>query len=124
MPGREERVAAVVREIVSETLRERIKDPRIGFVSIVGVEVTKDLSLAKIHVSILGSDKEKESTMEGLKSAQGLIRSEVARGLGLRRAPELAFVLDEGIEHSVRVSEILREVSGDKLVPEADDTSS
>jgi ribosome-binding factor A len=124
MPGREERVAAVVREIVSETLRERIKDPRIGFVSIVGVEVTKDLSLAKIHVSILGSDKEKESTMEGLKSAQGLIRSEVARGLGLRRAPELAFVLDEGIEHSVRVSEILREVSGDKLAPEADDTSS
>lgn len=123
MPGREERVAAVIQEIVSETLRERIKDPRIGFVSVVGVEVTKDLSLAKVHVSILGSPQEKEATMEGLRSAQGLIRSEVARGLGLRRAPELAFVLDEGIEHSVRVSEILRKVSGDKPAPEGDDTS-
>ncbi|MBE3519235.1 MAG: 30S ribosome-binding factor RbfA [Firmicutes bacterium] len=123
MPGREERVAAVIREIVSETLRERIKDPRIGFVSVVAVEVTKDLSLAKIRVSILGSPQEKEATMEGLRSAQGLIRSEVARGLDLRRAPELMFVLDEGIEHSVRVSEILRKVAGDKPAPEGDNTS-
>ncbi len=123
MPGREERVAAVIQEIVSETLRERIKDPRIGFVSVVGVEVTKDLSLAKVHVSILGSPEEKETTMEGLRSAQGLIRSEVARGLDLRRAPELVFVLDEGIEHSVRVSEILRKVSQDKPAPEGDGTS-
>ncbi|HHY34324.1 MAG TPA: 30S ribosome-binding factor RbfA [Firmicutes bacterium] len=123
MPGREERVAAVIREIVSETLREKIKDPRIGFVSVVAVEVTKDLSLAKVHVSILGSPQEKEATMEGLRSAQGLIRSEVARGLGLRRAPELTFVLDEGIEHSVRVSEILRKVSGDKPASEGDSTS-
>lgn len=123
MPGREERVAALVQEIVSETLRERIKDPRIGFVSVVGVEVTRDLSLAKIRISVLGSPGEKETTMEGLKSAQGLIRSEVARGLGLRRAPDLLFVLDEGIEHSVRVSEILRKVSGDQPVPGNEDSS-
>lgn len=123
MPGREERVAAVIREIVSEALRERIKDPRIGFVSVVGVEVTKDLSVAKVRVSVLGSPEEKRTTMEGLRSAQGLIRSEVARGLDLRRAPELVFVLDEGIEHSVRVSEILRKVFPDKPAPEGNGTS-
>ncbi len=107
---RQARVAALVQEVVSELIFRRIKDPRIGFVSIVKVDVPRDMSLARIYVSVLGSDQEKEKTMEGLRSAQGLIRSEVAKVLGMRHAPEVQFVLDEGIEHSIRVSKLLSEI--------------
>lgn len=110
---RQERAAALIREVVSEVIMRRLKDPRIGFVSIVSVDVTRDLSLAKIHVSVLGEEKAKEDTMEGLRSAQGLIRSEVAKALGARHAPEIQFVLDQGIEHSIRVSKLLSEIKKD-----------
>ena len=110
---RQERAAALIREVVSEVIMRRLKDPRIGFVSIVSVDVTRDLSLAKIHVSVLGEEKAKEDTMEGLRSAQGLIRSEVAKALGTRHAPEIQFVLDQGIEHSIRVSKLLSEIKKD-----------
>lgn len=95
-------------------LLRRLKDPRIGFASIVNVDVNKDLSLAKVYVSVLGSDEDKEKTMEGLKSAQGLIRSEVSKALGIRYAPEIQFVLDEGIEYSMRVSKLLSEIKKDE----------
>ena len=113
MAQRQERAAALIREVVSEVIMRRLKDPRIGFVSIVSVDVTRDLSLAKIHVSVLGEEKAKEDTMEGLRSAQGLIRSEVAKALGARHAPEIQFVLDQGIEHSIRVSKLLSEIKKD-----------
>ncbi len=95
-------------------LLRRLSDPRIGFASIVNVDVNKDLSLAKVYVSVLGSDEDKEKTMEGLKSALGLIRSEVSKALGIRYAPEIQFVLDEGIEYSMRVSKLLSEIKKDE----------
>jgi ribosome-binding factor A len=107
---RRERAAALIQKVVSELLARRVKDPRIGFASIIGVEVTKDIAFAKVHVSVLGSTEEKAKTMEGLRSAQGLIRSEVARALGTRHAPELEFILNEGIEHSIRVSKLLQDI--------------
>lgn len=110
MAVRRERVAALIRDVVSEMFLRRIKDPRIGFVSVVNVEVTRDLSLAKVFISVLGDDEDRERTMEGLKSAQGLIRSEVARELGVRYAPEIHFFLDQGIEHSIKVSQLLEEI--------------
>ncbi|MGI6162313.1 MAG: 30S ribosome-binding factor RbfA [Bacillota bacterium] len=114
MAQRRQRIAASIREVVSELLLRRLKDPRIGFASIVNVDVNKDLSLAKVYVSVLGSDEDKEKTMEGLKSAQGLIRSEVSKALGIRYAPEIQFVLDEGIEYSMRVSKLLSEIKKDE----------
>lgn len=110
MSQRQERVSALVRKVVSELLATRVKDPRIGFTSVVKVDVTKDLSIAKVYVSVFGSQDEKDRTMEGLGSAQGLIRSEVAKVLGMRHAPEIQFALDEGIEHSIRVSRLLNEI--------------
>lgn len=110
MAQRQERIAASIREVVSELMLRRLKDPRIGFASIVNVEVNRDLSLAKIYVSVLGSEQDKKRTMEGFKSAQGLIRSEVSKALGIRYAPELQFVLDEGIEYSMRVSKLLSQI--------------
>lgn len=107
---RQERVAALVRKVVSELLSTRIKDPRIGFTSVVKVDVSKDLSIAKVYVSVFGSQEDKDRTMSGLRSAQGLIRSEVATTLGIRHAPEIQFVLDQGIEHSIRVSKLLSDI--------------
>jgi ribosome-binding factor A len=111
---RQARVAALVQEVVSELIMRRVKDPRIGFVSVVKVDVPKDISQARIFVSVLGTDEEKEKTMEGLRSAQGLIRSEVAKVLGMRHAPEIQFALDEGIEHSIRVSKLLSEIKEER----------
>lgn len=103
-----------MQEVVSELLFRRVKDPRIGFVSIVKVDVPRDISQATIYASVLGTSEEKERTMEGLRSAQGLIRSEVAKALGMRHAPEIQFVLDEGIEHSIRVSKLLSEINKER----------
>lgn len=113
MALRQERVSALIQEVVSDLLLKRLKDPRIGFVSVVKVEVSKDLAVAKVFVSVLGTDEAKEKTMEGLRSAQGLVRSEVSKALGIRHAPEIQFVLDEGIEHSIRVSKLLEEIRKD-----------
>lgn len=114
MSARQGKVAALVQEVVGELLLRRIKDPRIGFASVVKVDVPRDMSLAKIYVSVLGSHEEKEQSMEGLRSAQGLIRSEVAKALGMRHAPEIEFVLDEGIEHSIKVSKLLSEINKER----------
>ncbi|MGI6660762.1 MAG: 30S ribosome-binding factor RbfA [Bacillota bacterium] len=122
MAQRPEKIAASIREVVSELLLRRLKDPRIGFASIVNVEVNRDLSIAKVRVSVLGSDEEKAKTMEGLKSAQGLVRTEVAKALGIRHAPEVHFVLDEGIEHSLRVSQLISEIKASQEGPEEEET--
>lgn len=110
MAMRQARVAALVQEVVSELILRRIKDPRIGFVSVVKVDVPRDMSIAKVFVSVLGTDEEKQKSMEGLASAKGLVRSEVAKVLGMRHAPEIEFLLDEGIEHSVHISKVLNEI--------------
>ncbi|HHY12059.1 MAG TPA: 30S ribosome-binding factor RbfA [Firmicutes bacterium] len=115
---RQEKIAASIREVVSELMLRRLNDPRIGFASIVNVEVNRDLSMAKVYVSVLGSDEDKAKTMEGFKSAQGLIRSEVSKALGIRYAPEIHFVLDEGIEHSMRVSRLISEIRASENKPE------
>jgi len=110
---RQERAAALIQEVASELLSRRVKDPRIGFVSIVKVEVTRDISLARVYVSVMGTEEEKARTMEGLKSAQGLIRSEISKALGMRHAPDIQFVLDQGIEHSIHISRLLKEAQKD-----------
>lgn len=110
VPLRQARVAALVQEVISELILRRIKDPRIGFVSVVKVDVPRDMSVAKVFVSVLGTADEKQKSMEGLGSAKGLIRSEVAKVLGMRRALEIEFLLDEGIEHSVHISKVLNEI--------------
>lgn len=110
MSQRQQRVSALVREVVSDLLATRVKDPRIGFISVIKVDVSRDLSIAKVYVSVFGSQEDKERTMEGLRSAHGLIRSEVAKVLGMRHAPEIHFELDEGIEHSIRVGKLLNDI--------------
>lgn len=117
---RSARVGDEMREILAELLRDEVKDPRIGFVSIVKVEVSGDLRHAKIHVSVMGDDQQKKDSLKGLNSASGFLRSEVAKRLQLRYTPELHFALDESIEHGQRIAQLLVQVQNEQKesVPE------
>ncbi|HHW70466.1 MAG TPA: 30S ribosome-binding factor RbfA [Clostridiales bacterium] len=108
---RSERVAEEIKKEISMIIREDVKDPRISeMLSVVKVDVSRDLSHAKIYVSILGSDEEKTETIEGLESAAGFIRRELGKVLQLRHVPELDFILDSSIEYSVHISEKIKQL--------------
>lgn len=112
---RSERVAEEIKKELSMIIRDDVKDPRISdMLSIVKVDVSRDLSYAKIYVSVLGSDEEKEETIEGLESASGFIRKELASILQLRHVPELTFVLDSSIEYSIHISKKIDELHNKK----------
>ena len=105
--------------MLSEALPS-LKDPRIGFVTVTGVRTTKDLSLATVYVSVLGSEEEQSRTLDGLRSAHGVLQAQVARELGTRRTPVLTFEYDPAIERGVRLTKIIDELSP----PEPDDDPS
>jgi ribosome-binding factor A len=109
---RPERVAELIRHTVAEFLTGNVRDPRIGFVTVTGVEVTADLSHATVHVSVMGTDEEKDKSLEGLASAARFLRAQLSRELTLRTSPELHFRLDRGIEHAKRIDQVLREIKG------------
>lgn len=107
--GRPDRVAALIKECLAERLARGIKDPRVGFVTVTRVEVDRDLAVARVHVSVLGEDQDKEQAIEGLESARGFLRHELASAVRLRSVPELRFVLDRGLEHYARINALLDE---------------
>ncbi len=97
---------------MSQIIREEIKDPRVHpMTSVMAVEVTPDLKFAKIFVSVLGSEEEKEKTMEGLKKSASFARGQLARRMNLRNTPELTFILDNSIEYGVTMSKRIDEVN-------------
>src|SRR3989442_10632546 len=97
MPDRMRRVNESVREVLSEALPE-LKDPRIGFVTVTGVETSPDLRQARVFVSVLGSKKVREKTLEGLAAAHGVLQSRLARELRMKRTPTLSFEYDSTVE--------------------------
>jgi ribosome-binding factor A len=106
---RADRIGEALRAELAQMLEQReIKDPRIGFVSITRVAVTRDLSLARIGLSVLKPEEE-GPTLEGLRSAAGFLRGELARRLRLRLAPALEFYVDRSIAESLRVQQLMRE---------------
>jgi ribosome-binding factor A len=105
---RARRVADRVREVVAGLLGGRIKDPRLGFVTITDVRVTGDLQHATVFYTVLGDAGEREETAKALASAKGLIRSEVGKALGLRLTPSLDFQLDQLPEGATRLEDVLR----------------
>lgn len=111
---RPERIANEIRESVSEIIRDELKDPRIGFVTITRVEVTPDIRNAKIYFSCLGEDDAKKSAAEGLNSAVGFIRKGLGERLRLRFTPELLFRLDESTEYSIHLNEIFDKIRKEK----------
>lgn len=88
-----------------------LKDPRIGFVTVTGVRATKDLSEAKVYVSVLGGEPEQERTLAGLRAAHGVLQGAVARALGLRKTPVLSFEYDPAIERGMKLTKMIDELA-------------
>lgn len=110
-PGRRQaRLADQVRDETAQIIAAELKDPRIGFVTVTHVELTRDLQQAWIWVSVLGSPAEQQATLEGLASARGYVRREIGQRLRLRRSPEISFRLDHGAEDSEHVEKLIEEL--------------
>ena len=103
------RVNEAVRQVLSEALPE-LKDPRIGFVTVTGVETSPDLRQARVFVSVLGSAKKRKQSLEGLAAAHGVLQSRLARELRMKRTPTLAFEYDPTVEEGVRMSKLIDEI--------------
>lgn len=108
------RINMEVQKELSEIIRNGIKDPRIHpMTSVVSVEVTPDLKYCKAYISVLGNEEAAQATIQGLKSAEGYVRRELARRINLRNTPELRFILDQSIEYGVNMSKLIDEVTKD-----------
>ena len=115
MNDRMRRVNESVREVLSEALGD-LKDPRIGFVTVTGVRTSADLRTARVFVSVLGSVRKRERSLEALTSAHGVLQSRLASELRLKRTPTLTFEYDPTVERGVHMSQLI-----DELAPAPDD---
>ena len=112
MPDRMRKVNEAVRHVLSEAVPE-LKDPRIGFVTVTGVETSPDLRHARVFVSVFGSERKRQATLDGLTAAHGVLQSRLARELRMKRTPQLAFEYDRSVEEGVRMSRLIDELAPD-----------
>jgi ribosome-binding factor A len=113
MTARMRRVNEALREVLSEGIGS-LKDPRIGFVTVTGVNTSPDLRQATVYVSVLGSAKKRDATMAGLQSSHGVLQTLVNRELRLKRTPQLTFEYDPTVERGVRLSRLIDELNEDE----------
>jgi ribosome-binding factor A len=106
------RVNEALREVLSEAVGD-LKDPRIGFVTVTGVDTTPDLRQATVYVSVLGNDRKRERTLAGLDAAHGVLQSRIARELRLKRTPQLAFAYDPTVARAARLTQLIDELAPD-----------
>ena len=112
MARRIERVSSLMRHEISELLQRQVKDPRLSnFVAVTEVSTTPDLRYAKVFVSCLGSEEEKEEMLKGLEAAANFLRNQLAKRLRLRRIPELSFHWDDSIERGSHILQLIDELS-------------
>jgi ribosome-binding factor A len=115
-------VGEAIREEIATFLTDSAKDPRIvGLVTVTGVDVTPDLRHARVYVSVMGSDTERNATLEGLASLAVHLRSRVGRALRLRNAPEIAFKLDDSVARAARIESLLAQVREEREAKSPDD---
>src|SRR5918911_2937876 len=112
MPERMRRVNESVRQVLAEALPE-LKDPRIGLVTVTGVDTAADLRYATVYVSVLGSAKKRAASLRGLEAAHGLLQARIARELRLKRTPQLSFEYDPSVERGVRMTQLIDELAPD-----------
>ena len=110
MSDRLRRVNETLKKVLSEGIGE-LKDPRIGFVTLTGVEATEDLREATVYVSVYGSEKSRTATLDALTRAHGVLQAKINRERHLRRTPMLTFEYDESVERGVRMSQLLDELA-------------
>lgn len=118
MAERMRRVNESLRQVLSEALLE-LKDPRIGFVTVTGVQASSDLRHATVYVSVLGNEQKRLKSMSGLDAAHGVLQARISRELRMKRTPQLEFEYDRTVEHGVRMSKLI-----DELAPGPDDNGS
>ena len=112
MTDRMRRVNAAVQEVLAEAVGE-LRDPRIGFVTVTGVQTSRDLRHAQVFVSVFGSETKREKTLEGLEAAHGVLQARIAQELKLKRTPQLTFEYDPTVERGVRMSRLIDELAPD-----------
>lgn len=110
MSLRSNRVGEQMKKELGEIIARKIKDPRIGFVTVTDVQVTGDLQQAKVFISVLGDDLQRENTLKGLAKAKGFIRSEIGQRIRLRKTPEITFEFDESIDYGNRIENLLYQI--------------
>ena len=106
------RVNESVRQVLSEAVGE-LKDPRIGFVTVTGVETSSDLRHARVYVSVFGSEESRQDSLAGLEAAHGVLQSRLAHELRMKRTPQLAFEYDPTVERGVRMTQLIDELAPD-----------
>ena len=119
---RAQRAGRLIQEEISKIIQRKLKDHRIGFVTITGVDVTDDLRHAKVFITVL-KEEEKAPTLEGLEHAKGFIRREIGQRIKMRFTPEIEFGFDESVEHGAHIEKILRKIATAKtqyFPPKAD----
>jgi ribosome-binding factor A len=107
--ARMRRVNESIKEILGDAITTELKDPRIGFVTVTDVDTTPDLRAARVYVSVLGSDEERESSLEGLRSSHGFLQGKIASAMRMKRTPTLTFEYDDSAERGARISRLLRD---------------
>src|SRR5215467_13754574 len=118
---RKEQLAEVIAHELSDLIRTRMKDPRIGFASITDVELSADLRHAKVFVSVLGTPEEQRATIQALEHGAGFLRHELAQRLVVRHTPEILFRLDDSIARGARILQLMREIEDEKPLGGATD---
>jgi ribosome-binding factor A len=118
--NRMRRVNESIRAVVSDAI-PTLKDPRIGFVTVTGIETTSDLAQATVWVSVLGSESARQATLDALSGAAGVLQGTINRELHLRRTPHLAFAYDPSVERGVRMTRLIDELAPPAEVTDTDD---
>jgi ribosome-binding factor A len=116
--GRQKRVGELIREEIAKIIQADLKDPRIGFVSVMSVRMSPDLRYANVYVSVLGSDSEKKSSLIGLQRSSGWIRREIGKRLRLRYTPEVRFFEDTSLDDVFHLEEMFKQIHEDRAAQE------
>ncbi|GBF11283.1 30S ribosome-binding factor RbfA [Tepidibacillus infernus] len=108
------RVGEQIKKEISQLIQYDLKDPRIGFVTITGVEVTGDFSQATIYLSIMGQEDEVKESIKALEKAKGFLRSELGKRIRLRHTPELIFKVDQSIAYGSKIEKLLQDIKEER----------
>jgi ribosome-binding factor A len=115
MSKRTEQLGHEIQRILGEVIQYELKDPRVGFATVVGVEVTADLQIARVRISVMGTPDERRETMAALERAKGFLRRRLAEELNyLRFVPELRLILDTSVDYSLHIDELLRRAAEER----------
>ena len=114
MGHRVNRVGEQMKKELGDIISRKIKDPRVGFVTVTDVQVTGDLQQAKVYISVLGDEQQREDTLKGLAKAKGFIRTEIGQRIRLRKTPELIFEFDETKAYGNRINSLIHELQRDE----------